>query len=258
MMRLSFMLALVVGLMPVAAEEPIQPEKKVIDGVEYHLMTVDPQRIRIVWKGDDGKALRTFPEAAKYFESKGTPAQVLCNGGIFEPGGIPSGLMVQDGKQLKPINRKDGEGNFFLKPNGVFLVGLHGAMVIDAKHYPPQGVPVRDAVQSGPILLSGGKIHPKFNPKSKWRLIRNGVGVNREGKVVLAKTDFHSEKLPTLWEFAKLFQTLECDNALFLDGDLSQMRSGEDLKKRSNRFGSIIAVLPAAEKTEKKAEEKKP
>ena len=248
MKSLIMTLWLLVGMIPVFSEEPTQPEKKVIDGVEYHLMTVDPQRIRIVWKGDDGKPLRTFPEAVKYFEKKGIPAQVLCNGGIFEPGGIPSGLMVQEGKQLKAINRKNGEGNFFLKPNGVFLVGPKGAAVVDAAQYPPKGVQIQFAVQSGPLLLSGGKIHPKFNPKSKWRLIRNGVGVNREGKVVLAKTDFHSEKLPTLWEFAMLFQSLGCDNALFLDGDLSQMRSGEELKKRSNRFGSIIAVVASPEK----------
>ena len=249
MMRLLLMLILATALMPLLAEEPTQPEKKVIDEVIYHIITVDPQRIRIVWQGDDGKPLRTFPATARYFESKGTPAQVLCNGGIFEPGGIPSGLMVQDGKQLKPINRKNGDGNFFLKPNGVFLVGPKGAAVVDAAHYPPKALPVQHAVQSGPLLLSKGKIHPKFNPKSKWRLIRNGVGVTRDGKVVLAKTDFHSEKLPTLWEFAKLFQSLGCDDALFLDGDLSQMRSGDELKERSNRFGSIIAVLPAQEKT---------
>lgn len=242
-------LLMLIGICPAHAEEAVAPEKKTIDGVEYHIITVDPQRIKILWKGDDDKPLRTFPEAAKYLEKKGNPARVLCNGGIFEPGGIPSGLMVQDGKQLKPINLKDGDGNFFLKPNGVFLTTLGGAMVIDAKRYPPQGVPIRDAVQSGPLLLSGGQIHPKFNPKSNWRLTRNGVGVTKEGKVVLAMTDFHSEKLPTLWEFAKLFQTLECDNALFLDGDLSQMRSGEELKKRSNRFGSIIAVVAEPEKT---------
>ncbi|MDX1679207.1 MAG: phosphodiester glycosidase family protein [Akkermansiaceae bacterium] len=230
------------------AEESVAPEKKVIDGVGYHILEVKPEQVKILWKGDDDKPLRTFPEAAKYLETKGTPAQVLCNGGIFEPGGIPSGLMVQDGKQLQPINRKDGEGNFFLKPNGVFLVGPKGAMVMDATQYPPQGVAVTHAVQSGPLLLSGGKIHPKFNPKSKWRLIRNGVGVTKDGKVVLAMTDFHSEKLPTLWEFAKLFQSLGCDDALFLDGDLSQMRSSEDLKERSNRFGSIIAVVAAPEK----------
>ena len=32
-------------------------------------------------------------------------------------------------------------------------------------------------------------------------------------------------------------------DALFPDGDISQMRFGEDLGRRSNRFGSVIAVV---------------
>lgn len=236
------------GILPLQAEEPAVPEKKIIDGVDYHILKVAPQRVRILWKDDAGKALRTFPAAAAYLEKKGAPAQVLMNGGIFEPGGVPSGLMVQDGKQLSPLNRKDGEGNFYLKPNGVFLLGPAGATVIDADQYPPQGVQVQHAVQSGPLLLANGKIHPKFNPESKWRLTRNGVGVNKQGEVVFAMTDFHSKKLPTLFEFAELFQSLGCDDALFLDGDISQMRSREELNQRSNQFGSIIAVVAAMEK----------
>lgn len=54
----------------------------------------------------------------------------VMNGGIFEPGFVPSGLLVQDGVELTPINRNNGEGNFFLKPNGVFLPGPKGAAVI--------------------------------------------------------------------------------------------------------------------------------
>jgi len=222
--------------------------KKQVDGVDYHILKVKPEQVKILWKDDEGNPLRTFPAAAAYLEKKGTPAQVMCNGGIFEPGGVPSGLLVQEGKQLKPINLDKGEGNFFLKPNGVFLVGLHGAIVMDSSQYPPQGIPVAYAVQSGPLLLVNGKIHPKFNPNSQWRLHRNGVGVNDAGDVVFAMTDFRSPKFPTLHEFAKLFAAEGCRNALFLDGDLSQMKSGEDLKKRSNRFGSIIAVVANPEK----------
>ena len=56
-------------------------------------------------------------------------------------------------------------------------------------------------------------------------------------------TDFNSPKFPNLYEFANLFQSLGCEDALFLDGDLSQMKSGSEITKASNHFGSIIAVL---------------
>lgn len=105
---------------------------------------------------------------------------------------------------------------------------------MSSTHLPPR---------SGPLLLRHGKIHPAFNAGSTSRLHRNGVGVSANGGVIFAMTDWNSTKFPNLHEFARLFQTLGCDDALFLDGDISQMRSGKDLVKPSNQFGSIIAVV---------------
>ena len=218
-------------------------EKRVVDGVDYHILTAPAQAVRILWKDAEGRSLRTLPMAARHLQSRGAEIVALMNGGIFEPGGVPSGLLVQDGVELAPINRNDGQGNFFLKPNGVFLTGPKGAAVIASGEYPWKEFEVRQAVQSGPLLLRRGRIHPAFNAGSANRLHRNGVGVTKNGEVVFAMTDFKSGKFPNLHEFASLFLLLDCQDALFLDGDISQMRAGEDLMKPSNRFGSIIAVL---------------
>jgi len=223
------------------------PEKKVVDGVTYHILSVPATSVRILWKNSDGKQMRTFPEVALHLERNGLTVDTLMNGGIFEPGGVPSGLLIQDGRQLRPVNTNEGEGNFFLKPNGIFLIGSKGAAVISTDEYPIKGVEVREAVQSGPLLLRRGRIHPAFNANSSSRLHRNGVGVSKNGMVFFAMTDFNSPKFPNLHEFARLFRSLGCEDALFLDGDLSQMRSGKDITKPSNNFGSIIAVI----KTEK-------
>lgn len=219
------------------------PEKKVIDGVTYHILETQPSNVRIVWKDKKGKQLLTFPSAKRYLEVDGVSVSTLMNGGIFEPGFIPSGLLIQNDTELRPVNRRIGKGNFFLKPNGIFLIGSKGAAVISTEEYPLKGVAVHQAVQSGPLLLRHGKTHPRFNAPSKSRLHRNGVGVTKSGKVIFAMTDFHSAKFPNLYEFAQLFRNLGCQDALFLDGDLSQMRSGKDMSKRSNNFGSIIAVV---------------
>jgi uncharacterized protein YigE (DUF2233 family) len=93
------------------------------------------------------------------------------------------------------------------------------------------------------MLLREDQIHPAFNAASENRLHRNGIGVDKEGQVVLLMTDGNSAKFPNLHEFALAFRHLGCADALFLDGDISQMRSGEDLLRLSNRFGSIIAVV---------------
>ena len=213
------------------------------DGVRYFVWKAKPEKVRVVWKDADGKPMRDFPTAKAFLEGKGEKPVMLMNGGIFEPGGIPSGLLVQDGKQLHAVNRRDGKGNFFLKPNGIFLISDKGARVMETGKWPPVGEKVTYAVQSGPLLLENGKVHPAFNQGSKSRLLRNGVGVAEDGTVVFAISDAKGERYPNLFGFADLFRSLGCRNALFLDGDISQMRFGKRVEERSNRFGSVIAVV---------------
>jgi uncharacterized protein YigE (DUF2233 family) len=219
------------------------PEIREIDGVNYHVLVTAPRNIRMVWKGKDGQPLRLFSSAAKHLESEGFRVLTLMNGGIFEPGGIPSGLLVIDGKEERPVNRAGGKGNFFLQPNGVFFIGDGGAGVRRTDEWPPPDTGVSWAVQSGPLLLRADQIHPAFNAGSENRLHRNGIGVDKNGQVVLLMSDGNSPKFPNLHEFARAFRHLGCADALFLDGDISQMRSGHELARLSNRFGSMIAVV---------------
>ena len=60
--------------------------------------------------------------------------------------------------------------------------------------------------------------------------------------MILAITDINSPKHPNLYEFAQLFKQLGCEDALFLDGDISQMKTGAAMLEPSNGFGSYIAV----------------
>ncbi len=235
-----------IGVGPSLAE----PQKKVVDGVTYHIVETEAEAVKIVWKDEKGKQLSSFPEVAKFLSGQGLEVKMLMNGGIFEPGRIPSGLLIQDGKELTPVNRKKGKGNFFLQPNGIFMIGPKGAKVVATSEYPLKGFQVDQAVQSGPLLLRKGKTHPVFRKESKSRLHRNGVGVRKDGKIILAMSDFESDKFPNLFEFADLFRKLGCDDALFLDGDISDMVSGKEILKPSNNYGSIIAVVskPKVEK----------
>ncbi|QQL46238.1 phosphodiester glycosidase family protein [Sulfuriroseicoccus oceanibius] len=220
-----------------------EPVRHVINGVAYRVLTVSPEKVRIVWKDGEGRILRRFPAAARYLDEQGEKVAALMNGGIFEPGGVPSGLLVVAGEQQQPLNLADGNGNFFLKPNGVFLIGAKGAAVVRANEYPAHAAGVRWAVQSGPLLIRAGKVHPAFLKDSDSRLHRNGVGVNDKGEVVLIITEIRSAKKPNLYEFAQVFARFGCRDALFLDGDISQLRTGKSMTRFSNRFGSIIAVV---------------
>lgn len=212
-------------------------------GITYHIVRAKPEQVRVLWLDGDGNKLHTLPAAGRFLRARGEKPTAIMNGGIFEPGHIPSGLLVQDGKTLRPINRRPGKGNFFLKPNGVFWIAAGKAGVTDTDDFAPELAGLTQAVQSGPLLLKGGKTHPAFNKPSKSRLHRNGVGVTPEGEIVFAMTEFRQERFPNLWEFADLFRSLGCRDALFLDGDLSQLRTGADIDRRSNLFASMIAVV---------------
>lgn len=219
------------------------PETVMKDGVRYFVWKAAPEKVRVVWKDEAGKKLGDFPAAMSYLEGKEEKPLMLMNGGIFEPGGIPSGVLVQEGKELHAVNSRDGDGNFFLKPNGIFLITEKGARVIETSKYPPKDEKILYAVQSGPLLLENGKVHPAFNKGSESRLTRNGVGIAEDGTVVLVISDQKGARFPNFHGFADLFLSFGCKDALYLDGVISQMRFGEKLEKVSNRFGSVIAVV---------------
>ena len=89
------------------------PEAIMKDGVRYFVWKAKAEDVRVVWKDGGGKQLRDFPAAKAYIEGRGEKPLMLMNGGIFEPGQVPSGVMVQEGRELLPVNRKNGEWELF-------------------------------------------------------------------------------------------------------------------------------------------------
>ncbi|MEM0967942.1 MAG: phosphodiester glycosidase family protein [Verrucomicrobiota bacterium] len=187
----------------------------------------------------------------------------LMNAGIFEPGGIPSGLHVEGGKEVLPLTLAEGKGNFFLKPNGVFFVEGERARVMRSEAYALSKATPRFALQSGPLLLFQGKIHPQFRKKSESKLHRNGVGILPDGRVLFLMTDLRKTRV-NLYTFAELFRSFGCQEALFLDGDLSRMWVDSESQApgtipeegsrelapgvpAGNHFGAVLAVTVSAE-----------
>jgi uncharacterized protein YigE (DUF2233 family) len=131
---------------------------------------------------------------------------------------------VEDGKQLKKLNRRNGGGNFHLKPNGVFYVKDGKPGVMETEAFAKSGIKPDYASQSGPMLVINGKIHPKFSETGTSRKLRNGVGIDAAGRAYFVI----SENAVTFWEFASLFRDeLKTDNALFFDGSVSSLYAPE-------------------------------
>ena len=166
---------------------------------------------------------------------------VRTNAGIFEPGFTPTGLLVSSGSEFRPLDLRQGEGNFYLLPNGVFTVGGRAAQVLEAREY--DGGLGGDATQSGPLLVRGGELHPRFNRASENRALRSGVGV-RGRTVVLAI----SRDDVNLWTFATLFRDeLKCPDALYLDGVISALwaaDAGREADLQKGPFAGVITAIP--------------
>lgn len=96
------------------------------------------------------------------------------------------------------------------------------------------------ATQSGPILVWNGVINPKFTKNTKNTLVRNAVGVDSNGNVVLVM----SKTTTSFYDLANMFLTqLNCKNALYLDGVVSDMYiKGKVPYSEQRTFGVMIYV----------------
>ena len=108
------------------------------------------------------------------------------------------------------------------------------------KAYQSEEIKPKFALQSGPMLVVNGKINKELSPNSKSRYIRSGVGILDAEKVVFAI----SKKPVRFYDFAALFaKKLNCKNALYLDGFISEMYLPElGLTKSERDFASFIVV----------------
>lgn len=219
-------------------------------GAKFRVVHLEPKSLQILWKDASGQPYRTFDRVQSHLAMQGKTVKFLMNAGIFEPGGIPSGIHVESSKEDHPLNLAAGTGNFFLKPNGVFWIEsvVEEAFIADAAGFQKRSAGLKTmssrglrlAVQSGPMLLIDGQRHPAFKDGSPNKLHRNGVGVDSKGRVVFAITAKGEEV--NFWDFAGLFLKLDCRNALFLDGDISHMEVNPAKPVESNQFAAMFVV----------------
>jgi len=215
------MVGLVLAMTMASIQAATPPGYIVFRDQGYLTHTVDPQKedLRLFYSDDQGNRLRDFAGLEKYVNSKGEKLLFAANAGMFEPNSKPVGLLLLDGVEQSPINLREGTGNFYMKPNGIFVINdKHEALIVESSTYPTLLSPVVWATQSGPILVHGGDIHPDFNAASQSKKERSGIGVTKEGLIIFAL----SQTPVTFYDFASLFlNKLKCPNALFLDGDIS-------------------------------------
>ena len=205
--------------------ETAQPEDSACQPVRFEDVVfthcvADPaeHRVRMVL----GSA--AYRSLAKFSASRPEDAPRVAfamNAGMYDGEGKPIGYYVQNRERLQELNRNEGSGNFHLKPNGVFY-GTGGTWRIKTTEdfYSTVGDRPDFGTQSGPMLVIDGAIHPKISEDGPSKRIRNGVGVDADGKAHFAIT----ARPVSFGQFARFFRDVaKTPNALYLDGTVSSL-----------------------------------
>lgn len=183
----------------------------------------DPAKHRITTAlGPKGKApYRSLANLAAGRSANASLVAFAVNGGMYDDVGKPIGYYVENKDRKKELSRSDGPGNFHLKPNGVFY-GTSGKWSVRASDdfYSNVGDRPQFGTQSGPMLVINGKIHAKIAENGPSKAIRNGVGVDKDGRAHFVI----SNKPLSFGVLARFYRDeLKTPNALFLDGRVSAL-----------------------------------
>lgn len=236
------LLAILFGMLAPSSALAVEFRRVEFAGKRFTVCRVDirEERLQLFHRNEKGQPFKRFDRLASWVESRGKRLVFAMNAGMYHGDFSAVGLYVSGGQEAVPLNTSEGEGNFFLKPNGVFALSESEARVVETSEYPKHPQRIILATQSGPLLVRHGQIHSAFNPKSESRHLRNGVGVPSSGVALFVisegRVNFH--------EFATLFRDkLQCEDALYLDGSISSLHAPE-LKRSDSRMdlGPIIGV----------------
>lgn len=208
---------------------------------DFLIKITDPknEEIKMFWKDDNGNGISNFQNLKNIAKANNQELLFAMNGGMFNKDYSPTGLYIENGKTITPLNKKKGDGNFYLSPNGVFYITQQNQFNISTTDTFTFSN-IKYATQSGPMLVVNGEINSIFNENSTNLNIRNGVGILPDNKVVFIM----SKKEVSFYSFAEYFKKLGCKNALYLDGFVSRAYyPKEKWMQNDGEFGVMIGVV---------------
>jgi uncharacterized protein YigE (DUF2233 family) len=225
---------------PSQAAGPSACREVVFEDVPLTHCIADPAQHRIWMEnvGDDKQPYGSLSAFAPTVHLVGIA--FAMNGGMYGDDLKPLGYYVENGERQKELDRGDGEGNFYMKPNGVFF-GTGGKwQVLDSDtFFKTVGDRPKFGTQSGPMLLINGKLHPEIQDNGPSKAIRNAVGVDAAGKAHFVISD-----APVSFGLLARYyrDVLKVQNALYLDGAVSSLWDPVKGRMDKGRVGPIIAV----------------
>ncbi len=232
-----------------SAPEPQWPASpcriELFEGSRFTVCDPGDGKLRLIAAARSETPLRSFADLMTTIPAD--QVKFAMNAGMFDEDGRPIGLAVVDGREVHALNRRDGGGNFHLKPNGVFLIRRDGRAAITTSESFEPSSDIALATQSGPMLVIDGQIHPKFDPDGQSRFIRNGVGIGPRGKPLFVI----SNEVVSFGKLARFFRDgLRARDALYFDGSVSSLWDPAAGRQDAGvPLGPIIVALKPAPAT---------
>jgi uncharacterized protein YigE (DUF2233 family) len=219
----------------------VQSKNSKIDDERFISYTANPkkQNIEFYWKNEKGENFKNTENLKFWLKKQKRELVFGTNGGMYKKDNSPQGLYIENKIKKIEIDTAKGNGNFYLKPNGVFYITIDKTPNICLTNDFVDNGKIKYATQSGPMLVINGKIHSAFKESSTNLNIRNGVGILPNNEIIFAM----SKKEINFYEFAEYFKKLGCKNALYLDGFVSRTYLPEkNWIQTDGDFGVIIGV----------------
>lgn len=233
------------GLFAGGTARAVECKVQTFEAVQFTICRVALRResLQLYWRDKAGKPYGRLLHLRDSLASQRKTLTFGMNAGMYEEDLSPLGLFVVNGRELTPLNRRSGFGNFYRPPNGVFLVDGAGARVITTEEYASSQPHPRVATQSGPMLVLRGTVtdSPVMDAKSTSLKIRNGVCAPSPDTAVFAISDAPL----TFYVFAKFFiDELGCREALYLDGSISSLYAPQVGREDDRRdLGPMFGVV---------------
>jgi uncharacterized protein YigE (DUF2233 family) len=232
-------LAVLVPILSIAAP------KTSVDGVQIRELeyrgNLNKVKLRMFLKDAKNKPFNTFQKLEQHLSKNGQKLLAAMNAGIFDKTYTPLGLHIERGKLLHKLNsRTKAYGNFYLQPNGIFLLGAKGAKILSTQEFIRTQPKALEATQSGPMLVQNNRINSRFQKNSSNQLVRNGVGVETGSSVHLVI----AQSWVSFYDFAAFFKdVLHCPNALYLDGNISGLYVPNSSFQSTGDYAGMIGVV---------------
>jgi uncharacterized protein YigE (DUF2233 family) len=246
----GFLVALAAVIVPIlslaapkTSSNGVQIRQLESNGNKYVLVSVDLKKakLKMFWKDSKNQPFKTFQNLEQQLAQNGVKLLAAMNAGIFDKTYTPLGLHVQRGQKLHKLNtRTKAFGNFYMQPNGIFLLDANGAKILTTQDFIRTQPNALEATQSGPMLVLNNKINAKFQKNSSNQLVRNGVGVETGSSVHLVI----AQSWVSFYDFATFFKdVLHCPNALYLDGNISGLYMPNSSFDSMGDYAGMIGIV---------------